>query len=295
MIRGPWLARKNADDAAPDVLVPIPAILQQSKHTDDSTLYRLKPLDKEELPGWNPSGDRAGLRPLWLKETRPTEPAKGYLTSAGLRKFLNGKPVAKTEADYIEAEELYSRDFRTGIGISPDRLVAEDQQIYSPGFLALKPNVSFYAEIVFPAGGPASTFFDELRTMSLGGEGRHVTVRRLSQPFNWPKITLTEKQQKPFLLLTTPCPFKAGWKPSAINNQPLVDDQIVAAAVPGSIPFSGWDMANRCPKPTRFAAQAGSVFFFESLPEHHVNSLAESDEERQLGWGCCLTGVWTDE
>jgi len=285
-IRGPWLARLTTDNHGADVLVPIPATLQQSKSGDHSALHRLAPLDQDELPGWNPSGDQAGLRPLWLRSREPTEPSTGYLTPTGLRQFISGETVPTTEV--VNSEELFALDHRTGIGISPDRLVAEESQIYGRGFLALKENVAIYAELVLPEDAPNASFVDELRTISIGGEGRHAAIRRLSHSFAWPRIMLSAKQ-KPFVLLTTPCPFQAGWKPSVIA------DQIVAAVVPGSAPFSGWDMANRCPKPTRFAAQAGSVFFLDSLPEHHVNSLAETDEDRQLGWGCCLTGVWTDD
>jgi CRISPR-associated protein Cmr3 len=285
-IRGPWLARLTASGNEADVLVPIPATLQQSKSADHSSLHRLTPLGRDALPGWNPCGDQTGLRPLWLHSLEPTEPATGYLTSAGLRRFLAGETVPTM--DVVQAADLFALDNRTGIAISPDRLAAEESQIYGRGFLALKEKVAIYAELVLPEDAPDASFVDEIRTVSIGGEGRHAAIRRLPHSFAWPQIELSERQ-KPFVLLTTACPFQAGWKPS------MIADQIVAAAVPGAIPFSGWDMVNRCPKPTRFAAQAGSIFFLDSLPENHLNSLTETDEDRQLGWGCCLTGVWTDD
>jgi CRISPR-associated protein Cmr3 len=286
-IRGPWLARRAANDGEIDVLVPMPGILHKSKSDKkENSLHTLKPLAAGELPGWNPTGNQAGLRPLWLRSLDSTEPASGFLTQAGLRQFLAGETVATSHV--VAPAELYSLDHRTGIGISPDRLVAEESQIYGRGFLALKEGISIYAEVVLPDDAPGPTYFDELRMMSIGGEGRYAAVRRLSHAFSWPQIKANPKQ-KPFVVLTTPCSFQAGWKPQCLA------DRIIAAAVPGSIPFSGWDLANRCPKPTRFAAQPGSVYFLESLPEHELNSLAETDEERQLGWGCCLTGVWTDD
>lgn len=285
-IRGPWLAQRTSGDTEIDVLVPMPATLLQPKSGNGGSLHCLKPLAAGELPGWNPPGDQAGLRPLWLRSLDPTEPATGYLMPTGLRHFLAGETVST--GDVVRSEELFALDHRTGIGISPDRLVAEESQIYGRAFLALKDHVSIYAEIVLPEDAPQPDFLDELQAMSIGGEGRYATVRRLARPFPWPRVTPTGKQ-KPLILLTTPCPFQGGWKPQSLAQQ------IIAAAVPGSIPFSGWDLANRCPKPTRFAAQPGSVYYLDSLPEPEATSLAETDDERQLGWGCCLTGVWTDD
>lgn len=285
-VRGPWLARRgNATDNM-ELLVPVPATMHLEKHRQSSRLHRLTPLPMGQLPGWNPPQDQQGLRALWLKHSSPTEPAAGYLTLTGLERFLHDGEV--TSGDIVTADELFGLDYRTGIGISPDRLVAEESQIFGRGFLALKKNVFLYTEIEVPADTPADVLFDQLKTVTLGGEGRHATLTRLPSPFTWPNQLPTGKQ-KPLILLTTPCPFEAGWKPR------ILDGQLVAAVVPGSLAFSGWDLARGGPKPTRFAVPAGSVYFLESIPNNWQQSLAENDEDRRQGWGCCLTGVWTDE
>lgn len=285
-VRGPWLARSdNAADNL-EVLVPVPANLHREKHEHTGPLHRLTPLPNNQLPGWNPPQNQEGLRPLWLKHLIPTEPAVGYLTSRGLGRFLAGEKV--TDEDLVAADALFGLDYRTGIGISPDRLVAEESQIFGRGFLALKKNVFLYAEIKVPADAPVDGLFDQIKTLTLGGEGRHVKVERLQSPVTWANKQ-PNGNQKPLILLTTPCPFQAGWKPQ------ILDGRLVAAAVPGSLAFSGWDLARGGPKPTRFAVPAGSVYFLESLPNNWQHSLAENDEDRQQGWGCCLTGVWTDE
>ena len=96
-------------------------------------------------------------------------------------------------------------------------------------------------------------------------------------------------QKKPFLLLITPGLFAAGWLPGCLRGR------LAGAVVPGEWAVSGWDLARGGPKPTRFAAPPGSVYFLnepvESLPE----SLSDRPEDRQQGWGCYLQGVWTDE
>lgn len=290
-IRGPWLARGGAQKGCIDVLVPTPAILHQAKrgtgkNDGPEPLHRLEPLPAVRLPGWAPFSDLGGLRPLWLKHLNPTEPAEGYLTSQGLTRFLRGEPV--TTEDVVPSDALFGLDYRTGIGIAPDRLVAEESQIFGRGFLALKDKVFLYAEVELPRDAPGGVCLDQLATLPLGGEGRHVVLRHLPAPFTWPGVE-PAGHRKPLVLLTTPCPFQAGWRPRGL------DDHLVAAAVPDSVAFSGWDLARGGPKPARFAVPAGSVYFLESLPNNWAQTLAETGEERLQGWGCCLKGVWTDE
>ncbi|WP_428937274.1 type III-B CRISPR module-associated protein Cmr3 [Fontivita pretiosa] len=284
-VRGPWLARRNNATDNLEVLVPVPANLHQEKYKHTGPLRRLTPLPREQLPGWNPPQDQQDLRPLWLKHLSSTEPAAGYLTPQGLARFLGDESVLSE--DLVAADELFGLDYRTGIGIAPDRLVAEESQIFGRGFLALEKDVYLYAEIEMPSDAPDG-LFDQVKTLTLGGEARHVTLKRLPSPFTWPNKSPNAKQ-KPLILLATPCPFEAGWKPR------ILDGQLVAAAVPGSLAFSGWDLARGGPKPTRFAVPAGSVYFLKSLPNNWQPGLAESDEDRRQGWGYCLTGVWTDE
>jgi CRISPR-associated protein Cmr3 len=301
MVRGPWLARwTDKQKEQYEVLVPAPAILHKRKGKGENkeqegekekkecqkSLFRLAPLPAEKLPGWSLSlpQDQQGLRPLWLKELAVTEPEEGYLTPAGLEQFLRGKDVCAKEV--VPANKLFAFDYRTGIGISPERLVAEEAQIYSLSFLALKQDVFLYVEIVLPAEIAEPKLLRTLTHLPLGGEGKQVKVHALPRSFAWPNQQPQDDQQKPLVLLTTPCPFQAGWKPQALNGR------LVAAAVPGSLAFSGWDLARGGPKPTRFAVPAGSVYFLESVPDNWPQSLAEYGEDHQLGWGCYLTGVW---
>lgn len=285
-VRGPWLARSKADDDGIEVLLPVPATVHRQKK-DHRKLHRLSPLPEGHLPGWNPPAGQDGLRPLWLRELAATEPVEGYLTRTGLEQFLRGRDVA--DDDVVSANELFGLDYRTGIGVSPDRLVAEESQIFGRGFLTLKDGVFLYGEVLLPDRAPDRSFFEDIELLPFGGEGRHVRLRRLDQPFDWPTATPRRNKEKPLLLLTTPCAFAGGWKPQCL------DGQIVAASVPGSLAFSGWDLARRGPKPTRFAVPAGSVYFLELLPDQTNQSLAETEDERRQGWGCYLTGVWTDE
>jgi CRISPR-associated protein Cmr3 len=286
-VRGPWLSRRSRTDEELEVLVPAPAVLHKQKSGAAANLLRLAPLPAGQLPGWSPPQDQQGLRPLWMKEFVATEPAEGYLTRNALEQFLRGEDVAGDAV--IPSSDLFGLDYRTGIGISPDRLVAEESQVFGRGFLALKRNVLLYAEVVLSGDAGNGSLLDEVTTMPLGGEGRYVLLRRLPKPYAWPSSPPQAAKHRPLVLLITPCAFQGGWKPRAL------DSRLVAAAVSGSLAFSGWDLARGGPKPTRFAVPAGSVYFLESLPDDWQHSLAENDEECRQGWGYCLIGVWTDD
>jgi CRISPR-associated protein Cmr3 len=288
-VRGPWLARWVDEEKNKfEVLVTAPAILHAEKtNTRNSPLLRLAPLPAAELPGWSLPQGWPDLRPLWLKHLPATERVKGYLTATGLAQFLQGNTIDANAV--VRDADLFERDFRIGIGITPDRLVAAESQIYGCGFLALKDKVFFYAEVLLPDRKPAREALEQLTTLALGGEGRHVSCRCLAERFAWPNATPRGDKQKPLILLTTPCVFADGWKPKDLVNH------LASAAVPDPIAFSGWDLARGGPKPTRFAVPAGSVYFLESALDNWPSSLAETDDERQQGWGCYVTGVWTDE
>ena len=94
------------------------------------------------------------------------------------------------------------------------------------------------------------------------------------------------------MLLTTPCPVDPNvaadnvWLPAPLR------ENLVSAAVPGYRAFSGWDLARRGPKPSRFAVEAGAVFFLKPDSDFSdINHLC-SAEDSVFGWGQVLKGVW---
>lgn len=290
-VRGPWLARcPNGHLARCEVLVPMPAVLHRPKgkriSDQQAGFVRLAPLAQgKSLPGWKPP--RGSLRPLWPPSADPSEPAQGYLTPKGLQTFLRGGIPASPASpeDWVAPEKLFDYELRTGIRVEPDRLASQEGEIYTRRFLALRPTVGFYAEVRVPAQGAVA--WDRLGTLHFGGEARRVAVRPLPKPFEWPRA-LPAGAQKPLLLLTTPGLFDEGWQPRCLLGF------LAAAAVPGEVALSGWDLARGGPKPTRFAAAAGSVYFLESLPPHLPSLLSDHEDDRRQGWGHFAQGVWHD-
>ncbi len=69
----------------------------------------------------------------------------------------------------------------------------------------------------------------------------------------------------------------------------------IAAAVPGHIAVSGWDLARGGPKPNRFAVPAGSVYFFDQPePFAECNGSLCGDDDAMLGWGAFIEGGWSN-
>ncbi|MCA9674726.1 MAG: hypothetical protein KC464_06790 [Myxococcales bacterium] len=232
VVRGPWLARVDGDTPAP--MVPTPAVLRRAKRAPDAGIERLAPLP-ESLAGRLPGARLPPplRRPLWQFSSQPTEPVGGFVTLAGLQRFLDGG--VPDPGDLVAFDALAGFDRRTGVGI--DR------------------------------------------------EGRRASVR-VVRPVAWPERSAPGKGA--VVVLTTPGLFAAAWHPQRLG------DTLLAAAVPASLPVSGWNMAAGAPKPTRFAAVAGSTYFV-SDSNLTAPSLADVAADAADGWGCYVKGSFADE
>ena len=270
--RGPWLSLEDRP------VFTLPASLRRCKGSANKKCApgsMLLPL-KGNLPGWKPPQE--GMLPLWCRNIEPLENVEGFLTIEGMRHFLRGSVPQHT--DCLSADELYDFDHRIGIGIDSDSLTTIEGGIYSISLLALKEQVAFYAELEGPAQLLNDLADDEM--FQFGGEKRQVRVR--SGPLvDWDSLSNRSGEGRPMLVLITPGLFASSWKPTWL--------QPIAAAVHKPLAVSGWDLARGGPKPTRFAAPAGSVYFLDRPLDRNSDSLCES-EDAALGWGLCLEGRW---
>jgi CRISPR-associated protein Cmr3 len=268
-VRGPWLAEGGK------VLVPMPASLhREDKKRDDTPFIRLDPLSAN-LPG-----AVGGLAPLWPRSRKRTDRAHGWLTPEGLARFLSGGVPAPDEAR--NRRDLFEEDPRTGIGMNEAAGTTEEGLIYLADYLAFRPGV----ELIVEVDGPrelGSMFAQRSWTLPLGGQGRRVVAApRPAVP--WPKSPSPQRDGGRLLLLTTPAPFRSGALPEGIP--------LVAASVPGQVAFSGWDLARNGPKPTRFAAAAGSVLFLSPGAQPPEGPSLCAADDAAVGWGCFLHGAW---
>jgi len=274
--RGPWFAIEN--DGTPAPLVPAPATLVTLE--DGKRLDMLRPMKEPALPGWQPR--EPGMLPLWRKNGHSSKSARGYLTLKGLESFLKGEIPAV--GSLLQSKELFGYDNRTGIAIDPATFSTVEGKIYTVKMLALGKGITLYAEIEGP-NDLLKNIPEEPVDLPLGGEGRRVALTRLKDPVEWPSVKPGKEDNGLLLMLTSPGIFQDRWTPKGLKP--------VAAAVPGAIPVSGWDMAANGPKPNRFAAPAGSVYFIEGSAGPDSGSLCEDQETASLGWGTFVEGRWS--
>lgn len=317
--RGPWLyiakpcdlrdwnahAGRSASPAE-GPLVAAPADVLRLGKTVDAKLARLRPLESPELPGWRPRCP--GMLPMWLApgvDAAKSEPVTGWLDACGLKRYLAGDDPDSGSIHPTDAVAV--REDRTGIGIDADRLTADQERglIYSASFLRLAPGVCFYGEVDWPDNAAHAPALDEVFPSGLvlpwGGERRGVIVERAS-PSDWTSNEPPEANGRLLTLLVTPGVFSNGthrWKP-------VEQGTLRGACVPKPLPISGWDLAGVAengyqprPRPTRFAAPAGSVYLWSRGARNAdtpiaggLRSLCDKPQDADNGWGLALSGIW---
>lgn len=132
-------------------------------------------------------------------------------------------------------------------------------------------------------------------TGSLGGERRMASVYRIQDalPLTCPELGDDEEIIR--VVLLTPAIFEAGYCPSAKG---LGDDvKVIAAATDRFQAVSGWCFEKRGPKPTRYMAPAGSVYWLR-IPggaaawatDRHLTCISDDPQDRLDGFGLIAIG-----
>lgn len=144
------------------------------------------------------------------------------------------------------------------------------------------------------------------RVLSLGGERRLASCRDTeARVFACPEQVKTSlaSANRVRLQLATPALFRQGWKP-AWSEQAGVGLRLVGACVSRRVPLAGWNVFGGSghlgePKPLRWMAPAGSVYFFEvksgdpgRLASRWLESVSDDEQDRRDGHGLALWGVW---
>jgi len=268
-LRGPWFVRRG------EPLVATPANIEVD---DEDRLHRLDPLEKPP-PGWVPLIN--GMKPLWRSERGATKPRGGFLRPTGLARYLSGD---KPEPDQVLDEAaVFCAEGRVGIGLDSERRTTRKGLIYAIRTMRLMQGVTLSVE-VHGVADDLAILPDGEDLLALGGEARRAVVRR-SRAYDPPSVAQSSVAGNGRLvLLTTAGPF-GGWCPPGLK--PL------AAAVPEPVAVSGWDLAKGGPKPNRFAAPPGSVYFLKGDTDLAAfeGSLAEP-ADAALGWGAFVEGAW---
>jgi len=112
------------------------------------------------------------------------------------------------------------------------------------------------------------------------------------------------------MCLATPALFDGGWCPGWLSRDTLegkppgvdrVNLRLRGACVPRWRAISGWDLAERGPKPARRLVPAGAVYFFEVLAgdasalaqQLWLQPVSDGERDRSDGFGLAMWGVWS--
>ncbi|WCN08279.1 type III-B CRISPR module-associated Cmr3 family protein [Marinomonas mediterranea] len=210
-------------------------------------------------------------------------------------------------------------DIRTHVAINFETYAAEDGKLFQTSGLPMwqareQTKTVFPEERILLAGKIDGNIFPNnesptpIQALNLGGERRLAEIS--TENTLWPDIdsnTLSDLASAQYLSLTllTPAIFENGWLPCNqgedgrfIYSPPGSDNlqlELISAAVGRWKAQSGWDLANRRPKPSRKIAPAGSVYWFKVLAgdEHEIRQLwltniSTSKRDRTDGFGLVL-------
>ncbi len=259
------------------------------------------------MQAWRNNCDLPGdfLSPLAFQENPPegkpeSKPAS-FWTADEMAAWLGGAPPKS-----FEGIQPLQRQRRVQLAIKPESQTADDGMLFTTNsieFLSNGGKIQYSLVNRFNASADDS----QIPQLShLGGEGR-LAFWTQNAAVEWPSPPEI-KTKGIRLILATPAVFDHGWRPQWINAQTgegtppgsaeTLRLRLTAVALRRPQPLSGWDYKTRKPKPTRWLAPAGSVYFFEIL-NHDGNdisnlwlkSICDQPQDRLDGFGRVLTGV----
>ena len=301
-LTGFHLARRGADDRI-ETLHPMPADLSAHIDSGEIEVRRVTP----RAVGGGITSSAATPTLAVLAETDRGKPASGYwLTSAGWMAYLAGKSV--TSRHLVPSSDLWTLDTRIGIALDPVQRSAATGALFISQ--AMSPRKREHVPAVHGACNGARCdvqpfdvgFFVEVAgatppetlTLRFGGDGRAAQATRVeTATVPEPDYDAVIAARRCRLILTTPGLFAGGWYPTGVTGNGDgrglvfslhgVTGRIVCAAVPRADIVSGFDVAERRPKPAQRAAPAGSVYWLEELD-------TTPDALRKLA----ARGLWSD-
>lgn len=293
-----------------ELLYPMPSDVAKRKSLLPAKYMVLKPVT--EFPVL--TNITQGLRHLWFDQDIHMESATGWLTEAGMKRYLEGK--ADSLDSFFQSqeviggdrigEEIFNREERTGIALDRARRSVREGLLYSIEYIRLKQGTGLFAQF------DGTKLLPDSGKISLGGDHRPAFYQAVqSSKIDTEKVKAQIEATKRFkLVLTTPALLMDGWCPKWIDRQTLVGShghvriKLISAALGKSMGIGGFDLAKQHPKPIHRFVPAGSVYFFELIEGDadavfsvfHEKSISEDiqtfPQTARQGFGHTLIGGW---
>lgn len=314
-IRGPLLVELDYKDE-PTFLVPAPGDALLIKDDEDATVYRhrLLPLQLGDAQSNMPDD----LYPVGLVSLDLRKPSKDAPRFWYWDRFVQwlANPADNVEA-VIPTELGHNgpgKEWRVHVQIDPRSFAGEDGALFATGGLEFcqRPSAEMQRRLSQAKRLALAAFVENLNELTieegfapLGGERRimrwHKGKNLPSQPEGL--VEAIAKTGHCRLILLSPAYFDEGDRPSwLLQERNGVSPKLKAAIVGKPQTVSGWDFEQRRPKPTRYLAPSGTVYFLhlgedadaiqEWVDEMWLRTVSDDKDDRLSGFGMAAIGVW---
>lgn len=268
------LARRHPDGRI-EPLHTLPADLVVRRN-DDGSLEVLR-MHPGRLPDGIASSAATALHAVLPERTRGKPEPGWWLTHGGWQAYLEGRAIDPAH-HLVRGSELWSLDLRVGVGLDPERRSAAEGRLFTVQAVSLRKRHDGEEEPGFDTG-----FLVEIEgieppealTLRFGGDGRGAIAQRIEAPGHGGEVFERIVQEgRCRMILTSPGIFPGGWVPHGAAQAQSgewrfdlhgVSARLACAAVLRAEVASGWDLAERKPKPAQRVAPTGAVYWLEEL------------------------------
>ncbi len=299
-VAGPLLAANT--DGAWHLYMPAPADAVVFKSGDEGQPVRISRLRVSHLGDTEGCDLPDGLNPLLVTDSPGTKPAadapRWWRLDAWIEWAMGQQPdLAGRSLQALPVEE------RVHVAIGKEGTAVEGQ-LFSTVGLCFDDR---HEPVALTCRLQAPDLPELPGWITLGGERR--ISRMQPETGLWPDapqqlIDALTGATRVALYLATPAVFKKGYRPGWVEGQAPLDGlhgaRLVAAAVNRHGAVSGWDLRAAQPRPVRWLAPAGSVYFLdlvspltaEQAKALWMKPIADEPFHRHDGYGLALPGAW---
>lgn len=325
-IAGPLLARSLNGTTEALFSAPADAVVYRNEQ-GVAKLITLRPWSAGDLAdaGCDLPG---GMLPLRVPKEFKPDPSFRYWTWNDMQRWLLDAWQGDCAPEYVEGPDT---DVRVHVDIGENG-VAEESKLFTTEMVAFekcrdrRESLSYLCRVETTRAS-----IDFSGPWPMGGESRIAIIDEGAS--GWPDCTTALRDRLATarnvrLILATPAVFTNGWQPGWLDkttktgsppgSNGAVTLKLVSAAMPRRQAVSGWDYSDRkdgdstkqgSPKPVRWCAPAGSVYFFEvmdgdpsvladsawlrSMSDTEMNKSGQPVFKNQNdGFGLALWGAW---
>lgn len=316
-VRGPLLVQLDPmADQVTKYFAPAPADALLLEHQDDVRLMQLKPFEPPEgLLTAMPDQ----LLPVGPNEVDPAKPSKRaprFWNWQQFERWLQEPTLCQPIKPHALGIGGLPQNSRTHVAMQKDKRTGEEGKLFQTiGLEFTHPTSEQYPldaarrlALLVAVGGHDLAAKIGAGFDTLGGERRTVVWREGGALPTLPAKLVQQVQQHTAcrIILLTPAIFEQGYRPTWLcTPQYGVTPTLRAVCCTGYGVVSGWDYAQRKPKPTRRMLPAGSVLYLHLdgkqdaiaawMQALWLQAISDAEQDRRDGFGLAAIGIWNEK